>query len=562
MKLNPRLIISTLSALICFPSQADEDGMYVILLNTDNTRAMTSYSQQVSVEERANRILNSIVSQDGQTQSFNAQSKPSLTHAYENFNSFAAQLTKEQIEQLKNHPAVKGVYKNVTFTSDDMVQAQPSSVASWGLDRSDQRYLPLDGGYDVGQYSGKGVSIYIVDSGIDLSHSDFGGRAVSGWDFVDNDSDASDCRGHGTHVAGTAAGSRFGIAPEADIYSVRVLNCEGSGNGYEILDAFDWVVEHAKQQGKPAVINYSISRSSRWEPMDTAVDEIVQVHNISFVHSAGNRDSDACTKSPHSDYSVTVGASTDDDYRSDYSSWGNCVSLFAPGDNITSVADGGGSKVMDGTSMATPHVTGHVARMLQMNPQATTEEIKQTLINQTTKNTLFDVGPGSPNRLLYTQLESDNTNSAPVAQATISHTEINQSGYVELDASTSYDPDNDTLAYQWKVISPQSHQVNIANDNAVTTQAYIPETQQDTHYVFQLTVSDSQLSDSSQVSVHYVVDDASCEVWDEFKIYDLPGNVVTWDDKFWENQWWTQGDIPGTGGEWGVWREVQASACK
>ncbi|WP_254313924.1 S8 family peptidase [Vibrio coralliilyticus] len=430
------------------------------------------------------------------------------------------------------------------------------------MDRSDQRNLPLDGTYDVGQYTGKGVSIYIVDSGIDLSHSDFGGRAVSGWDFVDNDGDASDCRGHGTHVAGTAAGNRFGIAPEADIYSVRVLNCEGKGNGEKILNAFDWVVDHAKQQGKPAVINYSISRDERWHAMDEAVDTIVQTHNISFVHSAGNNDTDACTKSPHSDYSITVGSSTNDDYRAHSSNWGNCVSLFAPGDHITSAADGGGSKIMNGTSMAAPHVTGHVARLLQMYPQSTAEEIKQTLINQTTENALFDVGSGTPNRLLYTQIESNNINTAPIAKATISHTEINQSGYVELDASSSYDPDNDSLSYQWRVISPQSHQVNIVSANAMTTQAYIPETLQDTHYVFQLTVSDSQFDDSAQVSVHYVVNDASCEVWDELKIYDLPGNVVTYDGKFWENHWWTQADVPGNGGEWGVWREVHSSACE
>ncbi|WP_099608218.1 S8 family serine peptidase [Vibrio coralliilyticus] len=556
MRIKSRIALSILSTALYFPAHADVNDTYIVVLKDI---AAQNNSPHTKVKDIAQQIIDESPTREARN---SAKSKGQISRSFENLRSFSATLSEKQAEQLKKHPKVKGVYKNVTFTSDNATQIQGSSAPSWGLDRSDQRNLPLDGTYDVGQYTGKGVSIYIVDSGIDLSHSDFGGRAVSGWDFVDNDGDASDCRGHGTHVAGTAAGNRFGIAPEADIYSVRVLNCEGKGNGEKILNAFDWVVDHAKQQGKPAVINYSISRDERWHAMDEAVDTIVQTHNISFVHSAGNNDTDACTKSPHSDYSITVGSSTNDDYRAHSSNWGNCVSLFAPGDHITSAADGGGSKIMNGTSMAAPHVTGHVARLLQMYPQSTAEEIKQTLINQTTENALFDVGSGSPNRLLYTQIESNNINTAPIAKATISHTEVNQSGYVELDASASYDPDNDTLSYQWKVVSPQSHQVNIVSENAVATQAYIPETQQDTHYVFQLTVSDNQLSDSSQVSVHYVAEDVSCEVWDKSKIYDLPGNVVTWNGKFWENHWWTQGDTPGTGGEWGVWREVQASACK
>ncbi|MGY3688356.1 S8 family serine peptidase [Vibrio coralliilyticus] len=556
MRIKSRIALSILSTALYFPAHADVNDTYIVVLKDI---AAQNNSPHTKVKDIAQQIIDESPTREARN---SAKSKGQISRSFENLRSFSATLSEKQAEQLKKHPKVKGVYKNVTFTSDNATQIQGSSAPSWGLDRSDQRNLPLDGTYDVGQYTGKGVSIYIVDSGIDLSHSDFGGRAVSGWDFVDNDGDASDCRGHGTHVAGTAAGNRFGIAPEADIYSVRVLNCEGKGNGEKILNAFDWVVDHAKQQGKPAVINYSISRDERWHAMDEAVDTIVHTHNISFVHSAGNNDTDACTKSPHSDYSITVGSSTNDDYRAHSSNWGNCVSLFAPGDHITSAADGGGSKIMNGTSMAAPHVTGHLARLLQMNPQATTEELKQTLINQTTQNALFDVGSGSPNRLLYTQIESNNINTAPIAKATISHTEVNQSGYVELDASASYDPDNDTLSYQWKVVSPQSHQVNIVSENVVATQAYIPETQQDTHYVFQLTVSDNQLSDSSQVSVHYVAEDVSCEVWNKSKIYDLPGNVVTWNGKFWENQWWTQGDIPGTGGEWGVWREVQASACK
>ncbi|QIJ86451.1 S8 family serine peptidase [Vibrio coralliilyticus OCN008] len=557
MRIKSTIALSVLSTALYFPAHADVNDTYIVVLKDI---AAQNNSPHTKVKDIAQQIIDESPTREARN---SAKSKGQISRSFENLRSFSATLSEKQAEQLKKHPKVKGVYKNVTFTSDNATQIQGSSAPSWGLDRSDQRNLPLDGTYDVGQYTGKGVSIYIVDSGIDLSHSDFGGRAVSGWDFVDNDGDASDCRGHGTHVAGTAAGNRFGIAPEADIYSVRVLNCEGKGNGEKILNAFDWVVDHAKQQGKPAVINYSISRDERWHAMDEAVDTIVQTHNISFVHSAGNNDTDACTKSPHSDYSITVGSSTNDDYRAHSSNWGNCVSLFAPGDHITSTADGGGSKIMNGTSMAAPHVTGHVARLLQMNPQATTEELKQTLINQTTQNALFDVGSGSPNRLLYTQLESNNINTAPIAKATISHTEVNQSGYIELDASASYDPNGDTLSYRWQVISPSSHDVVITDQYSVSTRAYIPETAQDTRYTIELTANDGKLIDTAQVHVDYVAaNESPCEVWSATKTYDLPGNFVSWNGKFWENHWWTKGDTPGTGGEWGVWREVQASACK
>lgn len=309
MRIKSRIALSILSTALYFPAHADVNDTYIVVLKDI---AAQNNSPHTKVKDIAQQIIDESPTRETRN---SAKSKGQISRSFENLRSFSATLSEKQAEQLKKHPKVKGVYKNVTFTSDNATQIQGSSAPSWGLDRSDQRNLPLDGTYDVGQYTGKGVSIYIVDSGIDLSHSDFGGRAVSGWDFVDNDGDASDCRGHGTHVAGTAAGNRFGIAPEADIYSVRVLNCEGKGNGEKILNAFDWVVDHAKQQGKPAVINYSISRDERWHAMDEAVDTIVQTHNISFVHSAGDNDTDACTKSPHSDYSITVGSSTNDDYR-------------------------------------------------------------------------------------------------------------------------------------------------------------------------------------------------------------------------------------------------------
>jgi subtilisin family serine protease len=299
-------------------------------------------------------------------------------------NGFAGELNAGQLNALQHNP-------NVSYIEQDQVVSitTTQSGATWGIDRIDQRSRPLSGTYTYTN-TASNVTAYIIDTGIQANHPQFGTRAQAVYG-------GSDCHGHGTHVAGTIGSTTYGVAKNVRLRGVRVLGCTGSGATSTIIAGIDWVRLNAV---KPAVANMSLGGGLS-SSLNTAATNLIN-SGVFLAVAAGNENQNACNVSPASaSGTVTVAASTSSDARATYSNYGSCVDLYAPGSSITSTWINSGTRTISGTSMASPHVAGVAALYKGTFGDASASTIASWLINNSTANVITGNVTGTPNRLLY-----------------------------------------------------------------------------------------------------------------------------------------------------------------
>ena len=338
---------------------------------------------------------NDVQDVDGEAKKISSLHGASLKHTYKAaLKGMAVELSDAEVASLRAEPSVAYVEQDQTMSI-----STTQSGATWGIDRIDQRALPLSGTYSY-TADGTGVTVYIIDTGINFTHTEYAGRTSTGIDEITPGGTAADCNGHGSHVSGTVGGTTYGVAKKVKLVAVRVLDCSGSGSTSGVIAGIDWVTTN---RVLPAAANMSLGGGFS-AALNTSVENSIAA-GVVYGIAAGNSTADACNSSPASAPSaITVGATTISDGFASFSNYGTCVDINAPGVNITSAWMGSNTatNTISGTSMATPHVVGAAALYLQVNPAATPATVRNALVANATPNVITSIGPGTPNLLLYT----------------------------------------------------------------------------------------------------------------------------------------------------------------
>lgn len=375
---------------------------------------------------------------------------------------FAATMTTDAVARLRQDPRVKYIEEDgivhITVTQ---------SPATWGLDRIDQRNLPLTSSYTYNN-TGAGVHFYGIDTGIRGTHTEFTGRMGAGANFIPDGGGTLDCNGHGTHTASTAAGTVYGVAKGMTLHPVRVLDCAGSGTYAQVIAGIDWVTQN---RILPAVANMSLGGGFDQATNDAVTASIAA--GVVYSISSGNSSTSACGFSPASTpNAITVNATTITDARAGFSNFGTCTDIFAPGNNITAGygTSNTATAVLSGTSMSAPHVAGVAGLYLQANPGATPAQVATAITSNATLSKVTSPGTGSPNRLLFMGFIGGGNpppgNIAPVARFTWSCTAQRKCTF---NGTTSSDPDGNIAGYRW-VRSSGTESVQLSTAASFTKQ--------------------------------------------------------------------------------------------